>query len=267
MKKTLMLCVVILVMQGSYLIARDRLSNEKALNFPTEKYGISIGNSTEFTGIRINFADKNVKRINGVNVTFWFNRLENREAAVNGVSLGIIPLAGSMQLINLGLFGVGTSPNNLNGVSVGGVAIGSEGDINGLAVSGLLTIADGEKSVIRGVAISGVQLGAHRAINGLGIGGLAVGTDGNINGVASSLAYISAGNIFRGVAVTGGYLNSETFKGVSIAGYHKANKVYGLSIAPYNRSEKLYGVQFGLLNYAGNNPKWLKMLPIINLHL
>jgi hypothetical protein len=29
----------------------------------------------------------------------------------------------------------------------------------------------------------------------------------------------------------------------------------------------LHGLQLGVLNYAGNNKKGLKMLPIINMHL
>jgi len=35
----------------------------------------------------------------------------------------------------------------------------------------------------------------------------------------------------------------------------------------YNRTEELHGLQVGLLNYAGNNPKGLRMLPFVNMHL
>lgn len=40
----------------------------------------------------------------------------------------------------------------------------------------------------------------------------------------------------------------------------------GLSIAIYNRTKELYGIQFGLLNYAENNPKGLRIISFINLH-
>ena len=121
MKKSFVLCIVIFFIGRSYLSAQDSLSNGKALNFPFKKYGISIGNSYKFTGIRINFADKNVKRINGLNVTFWAKgkkrgQKDPNTAVVNGISLGIIPVASSMQFINLGLLGIGT--HNLNGVSI-----------------------------------------------------------------------------------------------------------------------------------------------------
>jgi hypothetical protein len=43
--------------------------------------------------------------------------------------------------------------------------------------------------------------------------------------------------------------------------------MFGLSVALYNRANELHGIQLGVLNYAGNNPKGLRMLPFINLHL
>ena len=52
-------CCVIFLMGGFNLSAQSTLGDGKALNFPAQKYGISIGNSHEFTGIRINFADEN----------------------------------------------------------------------------------------------------------------------------------------------------------------------------------------------------------------
>lgn len=267
MKKSLMLIIAILLMGGFHLSAQDTSSNGKALNFPANKYGISIGNSYEFTGIRVNFADENVKIVNGLNVTFWFKFAKNQNAVVNGISIGVIPTAGSMQYINLGLLGVGTS-HNLNGVSIAGAVVGSGGNINGLSISGLITRAAGSQEgegVISGIAISGLGIGAN-AINGLAIGGLAVGTDGDINGIATSLAYIYCEKDFRGIAVTSGYLESEFFNGIAIAGYAKTNQMNGISIALYNRTKELHGVQFGLLNYTENNPKGLRILPFINLH-
>lgn len=267
MKKSFTLIIVILLIGGFHLSAQDTISNGKALNFPTKKYGISIGNSFEFTGIRINIADGNVKKINGLNITFWLKRYpKNQNAVVNGISLGVIPNAGSMQFINLGLFGVGTAHGDLNGVSVGGIVVGSGGNINGLSISGLITKADSKS--ISGITISGISIGVHKDINGLALGGLVVFSDvGDINGVASSLAWIYAGKNFKGLAVTAGYLGTEIFKGVAISSYANTTQMNGLSIALFNRTKELHGVQFGLINYAKNNPKGLRILPFINLHL
>ena len=265
MKKLLVLSIFILLIGKFSLSAQNTFSNNMSLNFPTKKYGISIGNSHDFTGIRINFADKNVNKINGLNVTFWTKR-SNQNVIVNGISAGVLPTAGTMQPISLGLLGVGTA-KNLNGLSVGGFVIGSGGNINGLSISGLLTMADGDNSAISGIAMSGMGIGAHKAINGLAVGGLAVGTDGNISGIATGLAYIAAGKNFQGIAITGGYLKSEIFKGVAIAGFAKTNQMHGISIALYNRTQELHGVQLGLINFAGNNPKGFRMFPFINFHL
>jgi hypothetical protein len=256
------------LIDGSCLLfAQETLSNGKALNFPFKKYGISIGNSFDFTGIRINLADKNVNKIYGLNITFWLNMNQNHSTAVNGISIGVIPTAGSMQPVYIGILGLGTDPNNLNGLSLCGLVIGSGGSINGLSLSGLIIMTDGEESKISGIAMAGLGLGSGKAINGLAIGGLGVWCVGDINGITSSLAYLSAKKNFKGLGVSLGYLKAETFKGLAFAGYAKTNQMYGLSIALFNRTEKLHGIQLGLLNYAGDNRKGLKMLPFVNLHL
>jgi hypothetical protein len=245
------------------LSAQDTLSNGKALNFPFSKYGISIGNSYEFNGLRVNFADYNVRRVNGLNLTFWLKTFKNQDAVVNGISIGVIPTAGTMQLINIGILGIGTA-NCSNGLTMGGLLVG--GDVNGISLSGLLTMADGAKGRITGISLSGIAIGAESVINGVAIGGLIVGTDGNINGLTASVAYIRSTGIVRGVAATAGYLNAYSFKGLAIAGFSKSNRMQGLSLALINKTRKLHGVQVGLLNIAENNPKGLRVLPFVNMH-
>lgn len=41
----------------------------------------------------------------------------------------------------------------------------------------------------------------------------------------------------------------------------------GLSVGLINYTRELRGVQVGLLNYAGNNPHWARLLPVVNVHL
>jgi hypothetical protein len=253
--------------------AQDTLSNGKALNLPFRRYGLSIGNSHDFNGVRINLMDKHVNRINGLNVTFWSDnalRFEqwlnegNDSSVINGISMGIVPTAGSMQLINLGLMGVRTSPNSLNGLSAGGTFILSAGNINGLSISGLLT----QTCVINGIAVSGLFVAGTQGINGLAIGGIAVSSDTkDINGVAFSPGILYCGNNFKGIGVSGIFLRSMVYKGLALAGFAKTNQMFGLSFALYNRTDELHGIMFGLLNYAGNNPRGLRMLPFVNMHL
>jgi hypothetical protein len=95
MRKALGLSLIFLLMVEFYLTAQDNFSNGKALNFPVKKFGVSIGNSYELSGIRVNFADRNIKRINGLNVTFWSDHpfeIEkwmneaNYHSVINGIS-------------------------------------------------------------------------------------------------------------------------------------------------------------------------------------
>jgi hypothetical protein len=266
---TRIICILTISLNsGSYLLsAQDTSSNGKALNIPFRKYGVSIGNSYEFTGIRLNLADKNVKRINGLNVTFWLKRSQNYSSSVNGISIGVIPTGGSMQPVNLGVLGLGTSPRNLNGLSIGGLIIGSGGNINGLSMSGLMIMADGGMSAISGISISGIAISAEKNINGLAVGGIGVGTSGDINGIAACLAYLSSKKNLTGIGVSPGYMKAGELRGLALAGYAKTDRMKGFSIALFNRTNELHGVQLGVLNYAGNNPKGLRMLPFINLHL
>jgi hypothetical protein len=266
MIKQAILSISFLILGFSPVISQDTIPDGKAFNFPTKKNGISFGNSSEFNGIRINFADHNVRKINGLNVTFWLKMYQNQEAIVNGVSVGVIPTAKNMQPINIGLLGVGASPGNVNGLTIGGFVIGSGGNINGLSVSGLLTMADSDSSAISGVVISGIGVGANHAINGLVLAGLGIGTEGSINGIAASLLWINGGRNCNGIALTAGFMDSDTLRGIAIAGYAKTGFTEGLSLSAYNRTKELHGVQIGLINYAGNNPKGFRILPLLNLH-
>ncbi len=266
MKRTIVSILVCLLVGSVAAIAQDLVCTGRALNFPSKKYGISIGNSREFSGVRINFADCNVKQVNGLNITFWLKLYQNQEAVVNGINLGVIPTAKAMGPINIGLLGVGSSHGNMSGITIAGFVLGSGGDINGLSFSGLLTMADGNSSEISGVAISGFGLGANKAINGLAIAGMGLGTNGEINGIAGSLFYIKGGKHVRGIALTAGYLEADTLSGIGIAGYVKTKSSNGLSLGICNQADELHGIQFGLLNYAGNNPKEFRMLPLLNLH-
>lgn len=245
MKNSFILIISLLYISGACLNAQENTTNGKALNIPTRKFGISIGNSTVFNGIRINFADKNVKRINGLNMTFWVKSAQNQEAVVNGISMGVIPAGGTMQPVNIGILGVGAH-HDLNGMTFSGLFIGGSGTMHGISTSGIFTEMNG----ITGIGISGLVLGGE-TINGIGIGGLVIFSMSKINGIA-----VSPGAVF-----------GKEFNGLAASAIVSTRKMHGLSLALYNWTQELHGVQIGLLNYARNNPKGLRWLPFINLHL
>lgn len=261
MNKTLVMSLVIVAWTDFHTTAQDTLSNEKALNIPTARYGISIGNSHEFTGLRINLSDKDVKVVNGVNITLWMPR-NNRNSIFNGANIGLIPNGGTMRPISIGLIAIGTT-HNLSGLSIGGLAVGAGDHINGLSLSGLYT--EGQR-MINGLACSGIFIASNGTINGLAVSGLFLASEENINGVATCPVVIWNESAFSGIALTMGYFFSENLNGLTVAGYSNTGKTNGVSVALFNRTKELHGIQFGLLNYAGNNSKVLKILPVMNLH-
>jgi hypothetical protein len=131
----------------------DTLPRGKALNFPFRKYGISIGNSSSFNGIRVNFRDKNVTNVNGFNATLWIKSYPNIYPVVKGISVGTWPTGRSLHGINVGVLGIVASEGNLDGISLVGGGLGAGKNINGIAIAGL-------------------GLGGERNINGLSLSGL-----------------------------------------------------------------------------------------------
>ncbi|MBK9408923.1 MAG: hypothetical protein IPN47_12930 [Gemmatimonadetes bacterium] len=50
---------------------RPRGTGDRALNIGANKTGISIGDSREWTGLRLNFRDTRLRRAIGINATIW----------------------------------------------------------------------------------------------------------------------------------------------------------------------------------------------------
>jgi hypothetical protein len=125
---------------------------------------------------------------------------------------------------------------------------------NGLA----LGIMGCKFSQLNGLGFGIVLLSKH--INGLAIGPFGVGSSfigsdsvrcSRINGIAFS--YIRT--------------EADTVNGISIGGLNKSITHCGIAVGITNRSQHLRGLQLGLLNYAANNPRWLRWLPGANFHI
>lgn len=232
MKKSIFLFAIIFIIGCMNSYAQDTISkyNGKALNIPFRKYGISFGNSYVFNGIRFNISDDEYgERVNGINITFWMPKKgPGPKAVVNGIGMGLISFDRIIQPLSLAVLLL--AADNLNGISMCGLLTYAS-KINGINISGLATIAD-------------------KNINGIAFGGLGIGT-----------------TKLSGLAVTPIYMESVIYNGVAIAGYAKTTEMHGLSFAIINKSTELHGIQFGLWNVAENNPKGLRKLPLMNMHL
>ena len=92
-----------------------------SLDIPTRGKGISFGNSKRFDGIRFNLVDKEVERINGINLTFWIPK-KNPDAVMNGLAVGLVGLS-ARELNGLSFAGIGAAGEKIDGLSVAGIGL------------------------------------------------------------------------------------------------------------------------------------------------
>jgi hypothetical protein len=186
-----------------------------SLDIPSKKWGISFGNSQRFSGIRFNFRDSAVQRVDGVNLTLWQPCKDDKEAVVNGLSLGTIPGGGRLRGIQLGILGV-AAETELKGINLAGLGAGCGGDIAGLTV-GLLGAGCGGS--MTGVNLGGLGLGAGKDVRGITIGGLGAGTGGSMIGINIGGLGVGAGEDLVGLNVGGiGVGAGKNMAGINIGG-------------------------------------------------
>ena len=166
----------------------------QSLDVPSEKWGLSFGNSKEFTGLRFNFRDSRVRRVTGVNITFWMPRKDNKGSVVSGLSLGVAPGGGRVRGVQLGLLGAGAD-SSLSGITVAGLGAGAGDDVRGVAIA-LGGVGAGED--LAGIAIGGLGVGAGENITGLCLGGLGAGAGGTIEGIVIGGLGAGAGRTLPG---------------------------------------------------------------------
>jgi len=184
--------IFIILFSFSFLTAQS-------FNFPTKDFGISIGNSKNFTGLRINFRDRDVEKIKGINISLWYPK-ENKDAEMTGINLGLYgPSGGTVKGINIGGIGVGAE-DKLSGFSAGLLGVGAGGSVSGITIGGLGAGAGGS---ISGLVIGGLGAGCGGDITGICIGGLGAGAGGDLTGLAFGLFGVGAGGSIKGITIGG----------------------------------------------------------------
>jgi hypothetical protein len=213
-----------------------------------------------------------------------------------GIGVGGLAVSGGEALEGLMIGGLGIlSGDRVDGIAIGGGGIGTGGRLRGLAIGGL-GIGSGE--AIRGIALGGLGVGTGGDLSGVALALLGVGGGGNVSGFTAGGIGVGAGRHMRGLHVGGVGITASQFSGVAVGSIVSSRRAAGWVIAPlYSRSKErfagvsaslfnhvqgeqrgvtigllniartLHGVQFGALNYAGNNPLLLRVLPLINLNL
>jgi hypothetical protein len=172
----------------------------QSLDIPSHRWGISFGNSKNFSGLRFNFRDKGVEHIRGVNITLWQPREKtNEDAVVDGLSFGLIPGGGTLRGVQVGLLGV-AGMKNIQGITLGLLGGGSGGSIKGINIGGL-GMGAGEDIV--GINIGGLGIGAGRDVVGLNVGGLGIGSGRNLTGINIGGLGIGASDDVKGINIGG----------------------------------------------------------------
>ncbi len=171
----------------------------QSLDLPVRGYGLSIGDSREHVGLRLNFRDRRLRSMKGVNVTIWTPSNPAR-AEVRGVAIGL-PMTGGKNLhgVSMALFGVGAE-ESLRGIAFGGIGAGAGGSATGVMIGGIGAGAGGST---RGIMIGGIGAGAGGSATGVMIGGIGAGAGGNVQGLVLSGIGAGAGGNFRGISASG----------------------------------------------------------------
>ncbi|PSL32194.1 LA_2272 family surface repeat-containing protein [Chitinophaga ginsengisoli] len=197
----------------------------------SKKVGICFGNSPAYTGFRFNVMNKRIRTLNG----FDFTLLDDDEdGKSNGISVGIIAK---------------TQHQN-----------------NGLSIGGIVNALDRANGIMVGPVISRVG-----RLNGIGIGSVLI--PDTLNGLVMNTLLLdkhladSARSVIRGVVVSVFRIDVGKMNGIAISIYNRAQAHNGLVVGAVNKSSRLKGIQIGLYNVALNNPRRLRRLPFINMHL
>lgn len=255
----------------------------KGTGFPAKKWFIGFGNSPIFTGLRFNFKDRDIEKVNGLSFTMWQPKDDGGDGKVNGISMGL-PLAGGaaernglnlgvagisandqLNGLNIGGFGAGAG-GDVNGVNIGGLGVGSGGNLNGLNLAG---IGLGSGDDVTGVSLAAIGVGAGGDLKGVSIAGIGAGAGGDAEGINIALVGIGAGEDMKGINFGGvGMGAGGTMRGINIGGIGVgageevlglnmalvgigAPEVKGISIASVVGGDKVTGIAIA--------PAWLKV--------
>lgn len=187
----------------------------QSLDLTVNDVGISIGDSRRVTGLRINFRDRRMEEVNGVNITVWSPYRENR-GVVHGVALGI-PMTGARRIVGVGagIFGVAVN-ESLRGIGLGGIGIGAGKNIEGIGIGG---IGMGVGENLRGLGIGGIGMGIGQDLRGIGIGGIGVGIGQDLRGAAIGGIGAGIGQNMVGLGIGGiGVGVGENARGILVGG-------------------------------------------------
>lgn len=171
----------------------------QSLDLTLQDVGLSIGDSENVTGLRLNFRDRAMQHVRGVNATVW-SPYEHHGGSVDGLALGL-PMTGVSALSGIGFGFIGVqADSSITGIVFGGVGAGAGQDATGVLLGG---IGIGAGRDIVGIAAGGLGAGSGRDIRGISVGGLGVGAGRDAVGIIAGGLGAGAGQDMRGIVLAG----------------------------------------------------------------
>ena len=226
--------------------------------------GLGLGVDGNLSGITVTGlgfgSDGNVAGINYA--TLGFGAGEN-VSGINIAGLGF-GAGGHVTGLSAVLLGFGAG-DDVRGVSFAGLGIGTGGSVTGISVAGL-GLASGD--AIRGISLAGIGIASGESVCGIAFAGLGIASQ-QLRGITVSPG-AAAMELARGAFFAPAYFRIEdgTLQGVSVSAFnHILGQQQGITIGLYNYARNLKGVQIGVMNYAANNPRGLRLLPLVNANL
>jgi hypothetical protein len=261
---------------AALLLPSFAVSQEPGLKLAIGDFGLGIGDVPRLDGIRLNFRDRHLELVRGLNVTIW-SPPEGIDGDVEGVALGV-PLSGARRIKGLALglgfgaeesfAGVGVAPlglgagGSIRGIAVGGLGMGAGGDVEGVMVGGLGLGAGGD---IRGIALGGLGAGGGGDVTGMAVGGLGVGAARDFTGVGIGGLGLGVGGSFRGVTVAGiGAGVGRDLEGIMLAGIGAGvgGELKGLAVAGVGvGANRITGVVLTGVGAGGETVRGLVVAP------
>ena len=115
----------------------------RSLDLTINDTGIAIGDAERVNGLRLNFRDRYLREVNGINLTLWtpyYDSTRVRYGTVNGLALGLPSTgAGEINGLGRGVLGV-VADDAFNGTGAGGLAVVSGDEFTGVGGSGLAAV-------------------------------------------------------------------------------------------------------------------------------
>ena len=185
-----------------------------SLDLGVSGVGISFGGAPRWTGLRFNWRDRYLERIDGLNSTLW-KPGESVGGSVNGVALGLGPRAGYLRGVSIGLLGVMperaaygvtigglgvVAEGSLTGLNVGLLGIVTEGPAYGLSIAGLGLVTEGGAT---GINVAGLGVVSEGTVAGINLAGLGLVAERGIHGINGALLGVVTEGELRGITVTG----------------------------------------------------------------